>query len=312
MVSQAIPLPVSLQHHHIAEYFKKEQTCSFCYGPFFDSFVTRGKFIERTGRQVIALDYKLCCAHWSDEQDRSLAMFSTPYYRQQLCPAENEIVVDGLSTPYSPALGEENSSQQDYFSTIRSTSNSTLSGRQSVPILANHRSLLSSPSYSSYSSEDTLLSSFVSTPDSIVDDLPPPSRLNISSQRPSLATTASLSSHLRPRSSSTSSSSMLRIHAMHQNLSAALRQQQQQQDNTNHSNTLLPFAVLNGRQSEEANRILSPVPSELAAGEGSVEAITATTRSRRNKKPNGRAIKEGFASLGAKLGRRGRDRSDTL
>lgn len=100
------PLPSLV---HITDYFKKEQTCSFCYGPYFDSFVTRGKFIERTNRQLIALDYKLCCAHWSDENDRISAMFSTPYDRQP----QPEIVVDGLLTPTQE--------KQDYFGSIRSS-----------------------------------------------------------------------------------------------------------------------------------------------------------------------------------------------
>ena len=114
IVKQGIPLPPLLQHHPIADYFKKEQSCSFCFGPYFDSHVTRGKFIERTGRQVIALDYQLCCAHWTDESDRYKAMFSTPYYRHDDTPKEHKIVTDGLNTPMTC----EETSQQDYFSTM--------------------------------------------------------------------------------------------------------------------------------------------------------------------------------------------------
>lgn len=264
MVKQSIPLPASLQH--IAEYFKQEKSCSFCYGPYFDACVTRGKFIERTGRQVLALDYKLCCAHWTDEKDRISAMFSTPYYRQNYIPT-TEIMVDGLNTPYSPMNNEEQQ-QQDYFSTIRS------SGRQSVPTM----------SHSPLSNENMLLTTFT-PPESLTTHDLTSSRLHLP---------------LRPRSSSTTSaSSVLRIHAMHQNISATLRQQQD----------VLPFATLNGRQSEEANRILH---TEEDIEEASSEPIIRRRHS--NKKPNSRVIKEGFASLGAKLGRRGggRDRSETF
>ncbi len=250
----------------------------------------RGKFIERTGRQILALDYKLCCAHWSDENDRISAMFSTPYYRQNYIPQENEISVDGLSTP----ITEEQQQQQDYFSssTIRSSN-----GRQSsVPI-----SSLSS----SCSSESMLLTTF-SPPESITpNDM---TRLHLSSHRPTLASSSS-SSQLRPRSSSTSSSSMLRIHAMHQNISATLRQQQQENNAIHHDNTVLPFATLNGRQTEEANRILHYPPEEIVE---EPEEEEPTTIRRTSKKPNSRVIKDGFASLGAKLGRRGRDRSETF
>ncbi|OBZ91383.1 Plant intracellular Ras-group-related LRR protein 9 [Choanephora cucurbitarum] len=79
MIKNKISLPAYL--NHFVDYFKRKQTCSFCCGPFFDSFVTRGKFIERANSQMIALDYQLCCAHWTDEQDRILNMFSAPSYR---------------------------------------------------------------------------------------------------------------------------------------------------------------------------------------------------------------------------------------
>ncbi|KAG2195490.1 hypothetical protein INT47_012034 [Mucor saturninus] len=130
-----IPLPARLGH--ITDYFKREQTCSFCYGPYFDSFVTRGKFIERTNRQLIALDYKLCAAHWSDENDRISAMFSTPHERQ---PQVNLQVLeeDGLLTPM-----EEIDHRQDYFGSIRS-SQTTLHADLPPPTSSSH-SLFHSP-----------------------------------------------------------------------------------------------------------------------------------------------------------------------
>ncbi|ORY97661.1 hypothetical protein BCR43DRAFT_437760, partial [Syncephalastrum racemosum] len=76
-VKNEITVPAFLSEH-IKEYFAKEQTCSFCGGPFFESSVTRGRFIERNARQQIALQYRLCSAHWGDEDDRLLAMFASP------------------------------------------------------------------------------------------------------------------------------------------------------------------------------------------------------------------------------------------
>lgn len=61
---------------HIKEYLAQAQTCSFCDGPFFESYITRGRFIERSGRQVVALEYRLCSAHWNDESDRVKALFA--------------------------------------------------------------------------------------------------------------------------------------------------------------------------------------------------------------------------------------------
>lgn len=126
---------------------------------------------------------------------------------------------------------------------------------------------------------------------------------------------------------------------MQQNLSAALRQQQQQECTTGfeREHVVLPFATLNGRQSEEADRILQqqsrstglvtdnntslssfdeiqeeerpPIQQQQQQQQGTT---SGSGRSRSIKKSN-KAIKEGFASLGAKLGRhRNRDRSETF
>ncbi|GAA5805162.1 hypothetical protein HPULCUR_010675 [Helicostylum pulchrum] len=61
---------------HIKEYLARADRCSYCDGPFFDTYVTRVRFIERRARQPMALQYTLCSAHWSNERDRLLAMFS--------------------------------------------------------------------------------------------------------------------------------------------------------------------------------------------------------------------------------------------
>ncbi|KAI8349395.1 hypothetical protein BD560DRAFT_358576 [Blakeslea trispora] len=101
---QIVRHKMSLPIDHFKDYFERQQTCSFCSGPFFDSFVTRGKFIERTNSQVIALDYQLCCAHWTDEQDRLLSMFSTPSYR---VPMLTEGSMDNTQQPISSSLLDE-------------------------------------------------------------------------------------------------------------------------------------------------------------------------------------------------------------
>ncbi|KAG0903415.1 hypothetical protein G6F34_001141 [Rhizopus arrhizus] len=67
-----IPVP----NKELADYLKvAKRTCSFCSGPFFESYVSRKRMIEK--QQVITLDYALCSAHWTDENDRLLVMFST-------------------------------------------------------------------------------------------------------------------------------------------------------------------------------------------------------------------------------------------
>lgn len=75
IVRAGTPIPGNFSDN-IKEFLGQMQTCSFCGGPFFESYVTRGRFIERTARQPIALEYRLCAAHWSGEDDRLLALFS--------------------------------------------------------------------------------------------------------------------------------------------------------------------------------------------------------------------------------------------
>ncbi|ORZ04890.1 hypothetical protein BCR42DRAFT_496876 [Absidia repens] len=76
IVQHRLALPTQLPKH-IYNYLLSHQTCSYCHGPYFESFVTRGRFIERAAHQPIALEYRLCRAHWSDEQDRLLNLFSS-------------------------------------------------------------------------------------------------------------------------------------------------------------------------------------------------------------------------------------------
>ncbi|KAI8075595.1 hypothetical protein BDF21DRAFT_464788 [Thamnidium elegans] len=242
-----IPLPSSLSNHPIADYFKTEQTCSFCYRPFFDSFVVRGKFIERTNRQLIALDYKLCCAHWSDERDRISAMFSTSCVR---LPSQNIIVDDILLTPSEEELPTTQLHPSDYFDTTTTTN-------------------------------------------------------NLDSSIPSASSSSSSFVH-RPRSS-TSSSSLLRIHTMQQQLhhhlsTSFLRHSTSAHEDLGVDQSILPFTQLQGQQADQVDRILH-TSSPLSQHESS---------SASSKKSNGRAIKDGFAQLGQKLGRRNRDRSETV
>ncbi|GAN04821.1 membrane protein [Mucor ambiguus] len=296
MVKSNIPLPVSLSHHHIADYFKQKQACSFCFGPYFESCVTRSRFIERTGRQVIALDYKLCCAHWTDENDRISAMFSTPYYKQQqqpptatshttiaqLPPTPPAVIeTAGLSTPSSP-VSEEDLVQQDYFNHHLRQHRFDNSSEDILCVptaVENEASTSSSPSFSAAATASPITQQ-------ILPSLPLPQTTSTSYSsfitKPNIA--------LRPRSSSTS---LLRISAMqnhhHQHqqhiLSTPPQQHQEQQQQQQHEP--LPFATLTGRQSEEADRILSRQQQQQQL----------TTR-----KTNG--LKQGFAQLGARLSRK--------
>lgn len=60
----------------LSNYLSNYKTCSHCQGPYFSSFVSRGRWIDRNDIWI-PLEYRLCSAHWSNESDRIYTMFST-------------------------------------------------------------------------------------------------------------------------------------------------------------------------------------------------------------------------------------------
>nr|CAG8590852.1 7947_t:CDS:2 [Entrophospora candida]CAG8617236.1 4126_t:CDS:2 [Entrophospora candida] len=58
----------------LKDYLASAKKCSFCGGPYFESFVKRGKFFEKSDNQI-PLEYRLCCPHWNTEQERVCLLF---------------------------------------------------------------------------------------------------------------------------------------------------------------------------------------------------------------------------------------------
>ncbi|KAI7870298.1 hypothetical protein BDF14DRAFT_1741181 [Spinellus fusiger] len=75
-IREALDIPIHLPAH-IKRYLGKAQSCSYCHGPYIESHVVCGRFIERS-RQQIALEYRLCSPHWNTEDERILNIFSNP------------------------------------------------------------------------------------------------------------------------------------------------------------------------------------------------------------------------------------------
>ncbi|KAI8364264.1 hypothetical protein EDC96DRAFT_444350 [Choanephora cucurbitarum] len=117
----AIRSQVPISHHlseHIKDYLARADTCSYCKGPFFDSFVSRIRFIERRFRQPMALEYTLCRAHWTTEEDRILCMFSDQQFTDQQNTA---IDMDGL---HESTLANRHRAHSDVsINSVGSTSN---------------------------------------------------------------------------------------------------------------------------------------------------------------------------------------------
>jgi Leucine-rich repeat (LRR) protein len=65
----------SILPSHMVTYIKSAKPCTSCHGPYYESYVLRGRLMEKTDMQI-PLEYTLCSAHWSDANDRILSMFS--------------------------------------------------------------------------------------------------------------------------------------------------------------------------------------------------------------------------------------------
>ncbi|KAL7332501.1 hypothetical protein PS15p_204533 [Mucor circinelloides] len=100
---------------HIKDYISRADTCSYCQGPFFDSFVTRARFIERRAGQPMALEYTLCSAHWTHENDRLLAMFS----HQPASTMMNKVRIDMEGLNDAPTTSRHRAYSDSCTSTYR-------------------------------------------------------------------------------------------------------------------------------------------------------------------------------------------------
>ncbi|ORY93241.1 hypothetical protein BCR43DRAFT_507662 [Syncephalastrum racemosum] len=65
---EVIPAPAFRSRHHA-------QPCSACGKPYFESFVSRSRLVEKA-EVIVRVEYRLCSAHWNTEDDRLLYTFS--------------------------------------------------------------------------------------------------------------------------------------------------------------------------------------------------------------------------------------------
>ncbi|KAI9473945.1 MAG: hypothetical protein EXX96DRAFT_528947 [Benjaminiella poitrasii] len=214
---------------HIKEYLSRADTCSYCNGPFFDSFVTRVRFIERRIRQPMALEYTLCSAHWSDENDRLLAMFSKQS-KMACSSTRRNVDVDGLHDNTAPNRLRHRAYSDSSYSLHRTVSSSTpvisspLSRRSnsnvsdnlptpsSIPISL----LKSQPNLPALPQEELTPASYSSSSSASSPSLPPSSSsllapANIKGNRPRASSAASVTKRLTSFIRSNSSTSITRV-----------------------------------------------------------------------------------------------------
>ncbi|RIA92373.1 hypothetical protein C1645_874824 [Glomus cerebriforme] len=90
---------------HLKDYLASAKKCSFCGGPYFESFVKRGKIIDKND-QHIPLEYRLCCPHWNTEQERVSLLFcalpdTAPSSEPYIHSNQSDPTLDGNSSMIS-------------------------------------------------------------------------------------------------------------------------------------------------------------------------------------------------------------------
>ncbi|KAL2919651.1 hypothetical protein HK105_200565 [Polyrhizophydium stewartii] len=96
-----LQLPIlSITQPEIKDYLASAHECSFCAGPYFDSFTPFVRIVDRN-RTALPLEYRLCIRHWSEDQDRLRALFA-PRPATAPSPLPPPLVLPSLPHPTPP------------------------------------------------------------------------------------------------------------------------------------------------------------------------------------------------------------------
>ncbi|KAG0055202.1 hypothetical protein BGZ83_009379 [Gryganskiella cystojenkinii] len=114
LVRHDIPVP-EIVPPHLKSYIKSARRCTFCDGPYFDSWVKRGKMIEKNDI-FIPLEYTLCQPHWNTELERVKLLFCkrpitspSPWIPRSQQQQQRDSGVSGSSSGGSGVSGGNNS-----------------------------------------------------------------------------------------------------------------------------------------------------------------------------------------------------------
>ncbi|KAG0207337.1 hypothetical protein BGX28_001387 [Mortierella sp. GBA30] len=106
IVRHEVPIP-SLLLPHLKTYLRSARKCTFCDGPYFDSWVKRGKMIEKND-VFIPLEYTLCQPHWNTEMERVKLLFCQ---RPITSPPPKNNAASASSSSSSPSSSQQQQQQ---------------------------------------------------------------------------------------------------------------------------------------------------------------------------------------------------------
>jgi hypothetical protein len=76
IVQQQIPIWQD-SHQELKDYLLSSHACSFCTGPYFDSYVSKIGIVRRNETDI-PIEHRLCREHWKTDSERLKLMFCPP------------------------------------------------------------------------------------------------------------------------------------------------------------------------------------------------------------------------------------------
>jgi len=74
IVRNHLSMSTSLLQDDLLNYLSSYKTCSFCHGPYFETYIRRVRIMHKEGREV-PFEYRLCRAHFNTNEERIREMF---------------------------------------------------------------------------------------------------------------------------------------------------------------------------------------------------------------------------------------------
>ncbi|KAG0262740.1 hypothetical protein BGZ95_003966 [Linnemannia exigua] len=161
IVRHDIQMP-KLMLPHLKEYVGSAQSCSFCDGPYFDSWIKRGKLIEKN-EMFVPLEYTLCQPHWNTEMERVKLLFcprpiTSP--RPKQTPSTTSQGAQRTNSSTSNSKNGDSANVPTRKQTVRANSAATTaSGSSKTPVLFSADSYGSTASSASAANSPAMSSS---------------------------------------------------------------------------------------------------------------------------------------------------------
>jgi len=206
IIRRNIPINDNLSDE-LKYYLGSVHQCSFCHGPFFETYEKRNQLIRRNDINI-PLEYRLCISHWSSEEERIKVLFSKLPYTSPMpinksLNDNNNNTNDNNNSNYNDNSIKGLKSKSTVGNDINKSKNKLIKSRSSI--------LLSkSDSKLKMSSSTNTLSSLISSPsiDNYYQVDNKTSELSFSNELLNLGSSTSSLQNLKKSSSSLSLSKM--------------------------------------------------------------------------------------------------------